>query len=97
MRSRPIATLPTASQREFPVTFASVTPMSAKTRPTSAPESSRRTTGSSGFFVRRMKLHQVALFGFSRLASWRAVRNDSDSSTTETSRITIATPKYSSS
>ena len=32
-----------------------------------------------------MKLHQVALFGFSRLASWTAVRNDSDSSTTETS------------
>ena len=71
--------------------------MSAKKRPINAPESSSRTTGSSGFFVWRMKLHQLALFGFSRLASWRAVRNESASSTTDTSRITIATPKYSSS
>jgi hypothetical protein len=63
-------------------------------RPTSAPRSSRSTTGSSGFFERRMNCHQEAsprtLFD-----STIAVRNENVSSATATTRIPIATPAAS--
>ena len=76
--------LPSASHRGLPVISARLMPMSANTRPTSAPVSSSSTTGSSGLLVVRMNRHHDRP---SRLgvASRRAVRNDQASST-------IATP-----
>ena len=73
--SRPMAREPSASQRPLPVIAAMVTPKRANMRPTSAPESSSRTTGSSGDFVRRRKGHQLSL-PRRWLASLTAVRNE---------------------
>ena len=54
----PMAIEPTASHRGLPVISAIVRPMSAKNSPSSAPESSSSTTGSSGAFVVWMNRHQ---------------------------------------
>ena len=55
----PMPTVPMPSHTGSPVSIVSPTPTSARTRPTSAPESSRSTTGSSGLRDVRMKRHQL--------------------------------------
>ena len=57
--STPMATVPTPSHTGSPVSIVSPTPASANTRPISAPESSSRTTGSSGLRELRMNRHQL--------------------------------------
>src|SRR5581483_9257760 len=64
----PMARLPTASNRGFPVSSARPTPTRAKARPSSAPVSSRRTTGSSGTLAWRMNSGQASSPFSSRLS-----------------------------
>ena len=73
-----------------------VTAVSAITRPIRAPRSSSTTTGSSGFFERRMNCHQLASPLIGR-ASWIAVRNDQLSRTRAKRRMPMATRTDSSS
>ena len=57
--STPMPIVPTPSHTGFPVSIVSPTPVSARTRPTSAPESSNSTTGNSGLREALMKRHQL--------------------------------------
>ncbi len=88
--SRPIAADPTASHRPSPVTRVIETPNSANSRPSSAPESSRSTTGSSGDREVRMKRHQLPR-PLAGVASCTAVRSDKPSMTMAASSTTIGT------
>lgn len=74
----PIARVPAASHRPFPVTSVIETPTRAKIRPIRAPRSSRSTTGNSGAFARRTNCTQFALprMWFDSLI---AVRNENPS------------------
>ena len=89
--------VPMPSHTASPVTSEVVTAARASTRPTSAPRSSRSTTGSSGCFERRMNCHQPT----SGLLTWRAstmaVRNEKVSATMLNSRMPIAISGDSSS
>ena len=87
----PMAVVPTPSQNAFPVTTAVMTAVRAMTKPTSAPRSSRMTTGNSGDFERRMKRGHDAE-PFTSRASWMAGRKEKDSRRTATKRIPIAHP-----
>ena len=97
IRSRPIDSVPMPSHRGSPVMCETVTAVRAMTRPTRAPRSSSRTTGSSGCLVRRMKPHQLSCGSLTAEDSMTAVRNDHSSSTIATSRMPMATFTDSSS
>ena len=85
---------PIASNRGSPVATARPRPVIASASPTIAPESSSRTTGSSGFLVRRMKSRHPAP-SRSGAASRAAVRSESPSRTTATPSTTNPTPGLS--
>ena len=57
--SKPMASEPAPSHRPLPVSTDSATPANANASPIRAAMSSRRTTGSSGALVRRMKVPQL--------------------------------------
>ena len=61
INSTPMLIEPTASQRASPVVSAIAIPPSARRSPTWAPMSSSSTTGNSGCFVVRMKVHQLTV------------------------------------
>src|SRR5581483_8802017 len=92
----PMARLPTASKRGFPVSSARPMPTRAKARPSSAPVSSRRTTGSSGTLAWRMNSgHRRSPFS-SRL-SRTAVRSEEVSRAKATTSVPTAQGHESSS
>ena len=76
-----MASVPTPSHTGSPVTWATLTAMRAMTRPTWAPRSSSSTTGSSGFFERRMNVHQLTCGSLTFRDSTMAVRNENASRT----------------
>ncbi len=89
--SSPMRTEPTPSQTELSVTVASPSAASAMSRPTSAPESSSSSTGSSGALEPRMNCGHDAP-SRSGLDSWMAVRKLEASSTAATRRMAMAHP-----
>ena len=91
-----MVSVPMPSQTASPVTSVAVSADSAMASPISAPKSSSRTTGSSGFLDRRMNCHQLAS-PRTLLDSTMAVRNEKVSSTIANSRMPIATPGDSTS
>ena len=90
----PIARVPNASHRPLPVNRVRPTPKSAKIRPSSAPASSSRSTGSSGFFEVRKKRIQLCL-PFSSRDSFTATRNELPSSRIEPTRTATGTHCHS--
>ncbi|OIQ69409.1 hypothetical protein GALL_489890 [mine drainage metagenome] len=86
----PIPAVPPASHRPSPVASVMLTPPRASTSPTSAPKSSRSTTGSSGAFAPRMNATQD-WDPRNRFDSATAVRNENPSMPAAASRTTTGT------
>ncbi len=86
--SAPMASEPAPSHLPSPVNTDSATPANANTSPIRAAMSSRRTTGSSGALVRRMKVPQLRL-PRTVFASLIPVRSENASNTADRAR----TPK----